>query len=652
MPAKDGIELNGGSAARSAKWLLAGLIAYCAFLFFFRLGSRSISDADEVRDALTAHTMVAAGDWWTPHFDGRPAFSKPPLFFWLTGALIKALGPSRWSIRLLPALSGMACVGALVALGRRLYGPAAGLWAGFIAATTIPFVYEHGARTGVMDSFLLALLACGFLFLVWSLENPRWLLVAAAVMGLASLTKNLTGLLAAAAGTAFLLRGARWRIYGPGRIAAAAAILLVLSFGWIAVMEATHSLEFRRIFFGKELVQRAFQPEKFTRRRSVPFLPGVFAFGQTAFRGFIPWSFLVPLAGVMALGRSRIERERDRLPALWLAVFGLTVLAVQVRFPWYAFLVDLPLALLVGRALAESFADASPPVFCFSFRTADTIRSRRTPSCPPSGRCSGLPGRRSPWRRRARPSRRSPSCFAGGPGRPGLRRQPRSFWPPRPSRPFRSVSPDSNRTSIASSPFSRRGEGVLRGASSSGAPRTRPFSSIIPSIGVSWSPGARLSAKFEAPGSSGKAWRILPFSSGSFRHRRLRSWKAGRASASSRGRIWTAWTTFRSPGGPPERLRGGAPVNPWIAIGLAGQVLFSLRFLVQWISSERRGESHIPVIFWYFSLGGGVVLLAYAIHRRDIVFEIGQAGGLVVYLRNLVLIRRRRAAGGGPKPNP
>jgi lipid-A-disaccharide synthase-like uncharacterized protein len=93
-------------------------------------------------------------------------------------------------------------------------------------------------------------------------------------------------------------------------------------------------------------------------------------------------------------------------------------------------------------------------------------------------------------------------------------------------------------------------------------------------------------------------------------------------------------------------------VNPWIAIGLAGQVLFSLRFLVQWISSERRGESHIPVIFWYFSLGGGVVLLAYAIHRRDIVFEIGQAGGLVVYLRNLVLIRRRRAAGGRPKPNP
>lgn len=91
-------------------------------------------------------------------------------------------------------------------------------------------------------------------------------------------------------------------------------------------------------------------------------------------------------------------------------------------------------------------------------------------------------------------------------------------------------------------------------------------------------------------------------------------------------------------------------MNLWIAIGLGGQVLFSLRFLVQWISSERRGESHVPVIFWYFSLGGGVVLLAYAIHRHDIVFELGQAGGLVVYVRNIMLIRRRRAEGPNPEP--
>jgi lipid-A-disaccharide synthase-like uncharacterized protein len=84
-------------------------------------------------------------------------------------------------------------------------------------------------------------------------------------------------------------------------------------------------------------------------------------------------------------------------------------------------------------------------------------------------------------------------------------------------------------------------------------------------------------------------------------------------------------------------------VNVWIAIGLGGQLLFSLRFIIQWIASEKRGESYIPIIFWHLSLGGAVVLLFYAVHRRDVVFELGQAGGIIVYLRNLRLIYRRRA---------
>jgi lipid-A-disaccharide synthase-like uncharacterized protein len=80
----------------------------------------------------------------------------------------------------------------------------------------------------------------------------------------------------------------------------------------------------------------------------------------------------------------------------------------------------------------------------------------------------------------------------------------------------------------------------------------------------------------------------------------------------------------------------------WIAIGFFGQALFSARFLVQWIASERRKESVIPTYFWYFSIGGGLVLLTYAIHRRDIVFGVGQAAGLFVYARNLYFVYRRR----------
>ena len=80
----------------------------------------------------------------------------------------------------------------------------------------------------------------------------------------------------------------------------------------------------------------------------------------------------------------------------------------------------------------------------------------------------------------------------------------------------------------------------------------------------------------------------------------------------------------------------------WIAVGFAGQLLFSARFIVQWVLSERKGRSYIPMAFWYFSIGGGMTLLAYAIHRQDPVFIAGQAFGLIIYLRNLTLIARER----------
>jgi lipid-A-disaccharide synthase-like uncharacterized protein len=79
----------------------------------------------------------------------------------------------------------------------------------------------------------------------------------------------------------------------------------------------------------------------------------------------------------------------------------------------------------------------------------------------------------------------------------------------------------------------------------------------------------------------------------------------------------------------------------WLGIGLLGQAFFSMRFLVQWIASERRKESVIPISFWFFSIGGGLTLLIYAIYRLDPVFIIGQSAGLFVYLRNLYLIRRK-----------
>jgi lipid-A-disaccharide synthase-like uncharacterized protein len=79
----------------------------------------------------------------------------------------------------------------------------------------------------------------------------------------------------------------------------------------------------------------------------------------------------------------------------------------------------------------------------------------------------------------------------------------------------------------------------------------------------------------------------------------------------------------------------------WLSVGFLGQALFSSRFLVQWIASERRKESVIPLSFWFLSLAGGLALLLYAVHRLDPVFIVGQGAGLFIYLRNLLLIRRK-----------
>ena len=82
----------------------------------------------------------------------------------------------------------------------------------------------------------------------------------------------------------------------------------------------------------------------------------------------------------------------------------------------------------------------------------------------------------------------------------------------------------------------------------------------------------------------------------------------------------------------------------WFAVGMLGQAVFVSRFVVQWLASERAGRSIVPKVFWWLSLSGAALLLAYAVHRRDLVFVLGQSFGWLVYTRNLVLLRRAEAS--------
>src|SRR2546428_7324416 len=99
-------------------------------------------------------------------------------------------------------------------------------------------------------------------------------------------------------------------------------------------------------------------------------------------------------------------------------------------------------------------------------------------------------------------------------------------------------------------------------------------------------------------------------------------------------------------------------VNGWVLFGMLGQILFGLRFIVQWLASERRKETTVPVAFWYLSLAGSLILFVYAFwYRQDIVITVGQSAGVLIYVRNLMLIRPPRpgaalSGSGAENPSP
>lgn len=347
---------------RYFKLLLAILLSFSAFLIFYAIRNNSLHGVDEARYSIISKDMLAGGDWITPHIGTDPYFRKPPLRFWLQAPLFYLFGYSEWVVRFWSALTALGCIAFTVWMGRKLFGPSAGLWAGFALATCLQFLYIHGATTGEMDAILLFFTTSSLYYFLKSEELPSYLLLSAILMGLASLTKNLAGFIPLGIAILYVLISGKWNVYRKGRVALSILLFLAISFSWILAMLAIHREDFLRNYFFRQIYQRAVSEEFYSGMDNARGWHGGLIFiARTMFAGFFPWSLLIVPACISGISRFREWRGSDRiLPLIWFLVFLIGLILFKNKFHWYILPLYPPACILLGHYLATSlFTDTA-----------------------------------------------------------------------------------------------------------------------------------------------------------------------------------------------------------------------------------------------------------------------------------------------------
>ncbi|MFN3565178.1 MAG: phospholipid carrier-dependent glycosyltransferase, partial [Burkholderiaceae bacterium] len=336
-------------------------LAVLALLAWFgTLEYRELFAPDEGRYAEIPREMAAGGDWVVPHLNGLPYLEKPPLQYWASAAIFKALGGDEWTARLWPALTGFLGVLAVFFAGSRLFGRRAGVFAALLAASTLEYVVLSQVLTLDMGLtfFLSAAVFCLLLAQRDAIDDRRrhaWMIGAWAMMGLAVLSKGLIGVVLPALALAAyvvverdasVLRRLHWR--------SGLAVLLALTVPWFVAMQMRVP-EFFDFFFVREHLQRFALP---MHHRPGPwyYFVGMFAVGA------LPWTLPYLRAWWQGLVRAPVH-GRAFNPARFLALYALVVLIFfsvsRSKLPAYILPMFPALALLGGRELAGRGAGAT-----------------------------------------------------------------------------------------------------------------------------------------------------------------------------------------------------------------------------------------------------------------------------------------------------
>jgi 4-amino-4-deoxy-L-arabinose transferase-like glycosyltransferase len=344
------------------RWVLLGLLALSAGLFFARLGTPGLFDADEPAYAQAAREMLESGDWVTPRFNGQPRFDKPVLFYWLIVLAYRVFGIGEFAVRCWSALAGVGLVLVLAGAARRRFGPPADLWTGLVFATTL--LTALLARAAVTDMLLTLFVAGAVLLGLEALGAPtpqaarRPALLGWGAAALAVLVKGPIGLLVPALALVpalWILRElAAWRRLVPWQ---GPLLLAALAGPWYALALGANGWAFVEGFVLKHHVTRYVGVVSSHAGPLWFYLPVLLV-------GFFPWSGYLP----RALWRAwRVARARqaatpgDRLllvSACWAVGLLLFFSLAGTKLPSYLFPAFPALALLVGNDLARAGREA------------------------------------------------------------------------------------------------------------------------------------------------------------------------------------------------------------------------------------------------------------------------------------------------------
>jgi 4-amino-4-deoxy-L-arabinose transferase-like glycosyltransferase len=351
-------KIDASRGQRLYRWLMStGVLGLALVLLFYQLGGGSLHDWDEAIYAQVAREMLLSHTWTTLSWNGAPFFHKPPLHFWLTALTYKMIGVNEFAARLWPAIFGFGVVVLTFVLGVRVRSWVVGVTAALLLLVVDQGYYSYWwnflslSRIGMLDTALTFWIMVALL-LVWeAARRPGLIVLIGLPVGVAVMTKAWPGFLAAVIPFVFWLIAGQRRSSARASWAAAAFLAVMVILPWHLWQYALHGPPFLHEYVGVNLTGRLLQAFEGNAGGPLDYL-------DLLWRGFSVWGYLWPLAYIWAAWQGFTRGDRRLwLLLVWVTLPLLLFSLAQTKLGWYINMIYPAIALLLGLALVELFAE-------------------------------------------------------------------------------------------------------------------------------------------------------------------------------------------------------------------------------------------------------------------------------------------------------